>query len=403
VDTNRTKSLPASLGIGLTLVLLVSVVLPTQAQNPPRQVEPAQLQNQQPPESPAPVGRDNDRDNYGITRQELAAMDGFLDKHPETAEQLRKDPSLIDSKQFIDSHPELQAFLQAHPGIREEFTAHPDAFMRAEDRFDRRGDNRGITPEEIATMDRFLDSHPEIAEQLRKNPSLIDNKQFVGDHPELQAFLQAHPGIREEFDQHPYAFMRDEERYDRQGDQRGNNFGITRQEVAEMDGFLDKHPEIAEQLRKNPSLIDDKQFVDNHPELQTFLQEHPELRQEFREHPYAFMRDENRFDRGRGGDSDREVANFGNFLRGHSSTADALSKDPSLANNREFLASHPDLTNYLQEHPAVQQQLASNPQAVMTSPAVTENSSLGTQQHKPMTTSPSMGKPDTNMNPEPKQ
>ena len=39
---------------------------------------------------------------------------------------------------------------------------------------------------ELASFDRFMDSHPEIAEQLRKNPSLVDNKEFVQGHPALQ-------------------------------------------------------------------------------------------------------------------------------------------------------------------------------------------------------------------------
>ena len=34
---------------------------------------------------------------------------------------------------------------------------------------------------------------------------------------------------------------------------------------------MDSHPEIAEQLRKNPSLVNNQEFVENHPALQTFL------------------------------------------------------------------------------------------------------------------------------------
>src|SRR4029077_12772652 len=49
---------------------------------------------------------------------------------------------------------------------------------------------------QIANMDKFLDSHPEIEEQLRKDPSLIRNDEFVERHPALQQYLQEHPGIR---------------------------------------------------------------------------------------------------------------------------------------------------------------------------------------------------------------
>src|SRR2546430_3138470 len=82
---------------------------------------------------------------------------------------------------------------------------------------------------QIANMDRFLDSHPELEEQLRKDPSLIGNEEFLEKHPELQEYLQQHPGIREEFTENPRAFMRQEERYDRREEARRGNRDNTRQ------------------------------------------------------------------------------------------------------------------------------------------------------------------------------
>jgi len=316
------------------------------------------------------------------TRAELANMDRFLDSHPEIAEQLRKDPSLIKNQEFVAQHPQLQEFLQQHPGVREEFTENPAAFMRQEQRFERHeeagfGDG-DTTRAELANMDRFLDSHPEIAEQLQKDPSLIKNQQFLEKHPQLQEFLQSHPGIREEFTENPNAFMRQEERFERHEEVRGMRFGddTTRAELANMDRFLDSHPEIAEQLQKDPSLIKNQQFLEKHPQLQEFLQSHPGIRQKFRENPRAFMRQERRFDRhedfdARGvRDRDRsqgEMASFGQFLSGHSSLGQQLSKDPSLVNNKEWLASHPELGDFLKTHPGAKAELTKNPQAFMNS------------------------------------
>jgi hypothetical protein len=129
-------------------------------------------------------------------------------------------------------------------------------------------------------MDRFLDSHPEIAQQLHRDPSLIDNRRWVGDHPALHEYLQKHPGVADAFRDHPDAFMRDENRYERaEGDRdqdrdrdrdrdqdrdRDRDRNISRRDVTEMDRFLDRHPEISEQLRKDPSLIDNRQWVANH-------------------------------------------------------------------------------------------------------------------------------------------
>jgi hypothetical protein len=278
--------------------------------------------------------------------------------------------------------------------------------------------DRDVTERDVAEMDHFLDHHPEIAEQLRRDPSLIDNQQFLANHPALQDYMQMHPGVRREFDENPNAFMHAEERYDRGQEERGHlDYGITREELASTNRFLESHPEIAEQLRKDPSLIDNQRFVADHPELQQYLQSHPRVSAEFRDHPDVFMHDEERYDRrederradargypDRDRDGDRrEVSSFGEFLRGHSTTADALSSNPSLANNREFLETHPDLREYLQAHPGMQQQLSANPQAVMSSPALA--STTAPLPHKGVTTPAPIKPPDqpSPLKPEPQQ
>jgi len=235
------------------------------------------------------------------TRAQLAGFDSFLDSHPEIAEQLRKDPSLVKSDEFRDKHPALQEFFEQHPGIREELAENPNAFMRQEQRFDRREDGRDhdTTRAQLAGFDRFLDSHPEIAEQLRKDPSLVKNDEFRKNHPALQEFLQQHPEVREELTENPNAFMRQEQRFDRHEDgrDRDRDGDTSRAQLAGFDRFLDSHPEIAEKLRKDPSLVKSDDFRKDNPALQEFLQQHPGIREELTENPNAFMRKEQRFDR----------------------------------------------------------------------------------------------------------
>jgi hypothetical protein len=97
------------------------------------------------------------------------------------------------------------------------------------------------------------------------------------------------------------------------------------------------------------------------------------------------MRDEERYDRhddhmyGRGDDRG-ELTSFGQFLGGHSNVAAELGNDPSLATNREYLASHPELDEYLKAHPTVSHQLAQNPQAVMSSEWVQQSGGMGAKQ-----------------------
>ena len=44
-------------------------------------------------------------------------------------------------------------------------------------------------------LDNFLGSHPHLKADLSRNPSLIYDKQYRREHPELQRFMQDHPNI----------------------------------------------------------------------------------------------------------------------------------------------------------------------------------------------------------------
>src|SRR5216683_2633535 len=396
--------------------------------------------------------RQEDARDDNRRREELARFDQFLDSHHEVSEQLRRDPSLVKNQEFLQSHPALQSYLQDHPAIREDLTRNPDAFMRQEERYDRREDaNRDDARRfdnrdndvrqdrdrdadrdadrrdngrraQLAQFDRFLDSHRETAEQLRRDPSLVKNQQFLQTHPALQTYLQQHPDIQQRLDQNPNAFMRQENRFDnneRDADARNRDFdrddarrnndrddarardndrrdsdardrdadnrndrdrdngyradNDARQDarnrdhgqVASFDQFLDKHQEIAEQLRRDPSLAKNQQFVNNHPALQAYLQDHQGVREQLYQNPNAFMQQEkthesreNGMDRG---GINREQYSFGQFLGSHSDISGQLSKDPSLLKNREYMSSHPELQAYMKTHPDAQSQMAKDP------------------------------------------
>jgi hypothetical protein len=346
--------------------------------------------------------RPEDRRDNGTRVGELASFDRFMDGHPEIAEQLRRDPSLVKNQQFVQTHPALQDYLQQHPGVQQEISENPDRFMRQEQRFDRREDQRDEgrgnfdRPEdrrdndsrvgELASFDRFMDSHREISEQLRRDPSLVKNEEFVRSHPALQEYLQQHPAVQQEISENPDRFMRQEQRFDRHEDRhdfdrvedrrdedrRDNDSNDSRVgELANFDRFMDSHPEISEQLRRDPSLVKNEEFVRNHPALQEYLQQHPEVHEQISENPNRFMRQEQRFDRvedSRNHDmADGDRAAFGQFLGSHGSIAEELSKEPWLANNQDYQKSHPDLQQYLKTHPGVQAQLKQDPQTFMKS------------------------------------
>ena len=229
-----------------------------------------------------------------------------------------------------------------------------------------------VTRHQLADFDRFLDSHPEIAGQLKRDPALVNDQKFAADHPTLQQFLAEHPEVREQYKENPDAFPRQENRFDRSADARGRD--LSRPERANLDRFLDGHPEIAEQLKRDPSLVNDQKFAADHPALQQFLAEHPQVREQYQENPNAFLQQENRFDSHedstmhRDHDLDRgELSSFNRFLGDHGNISSELSRNPSLAKSPEYLRDHPALQDYLNAHPQVHAELSQNPQALLKS------------------------------------
>jgi hypothetical protein len=73
--------------------------------------------------------------------------------------------------------------------------------------------------------------------------------------------------------------------------------GITPGEVASFDRFLDQHQQIERDLRANPGLVDDRAYLQAHPELRDYLHDHPAVRQELRQHPQRFMNRERQWER----------------------------------------------------------------------------------------------------------
>jgi hypothetical protein len=135
---------------------------------------------------------------------------GYLDEHPATARELANHPGAVDNPEFMRNHPGLQEYLAAHPEVRRELKHHPQAFMSDEWHHDVYGEGRPL-----ASTDRYMDNHPEVAARLAKNPGLIDNPTFISEHPGLHEYLQNHPVARREWKQHPGKYMSAEKNYEK--------------------------------------------------------------------------------------------------------------------------------------------------------------------------------------------
>ena len=84
---------------------------------------------------------------------------------------------------------------------------------------------------------------------------------------------------------------------DRDRDRRANGDNDIRgYELKNFDTWLDKHPQIGQELRSNPSLVNDPNYVNSHTELKGFLDHHQSVREELRENPRAFMKAEGTYE-----------------------------------------------------------------------------------------------------------
>jgi hypothetical protein len=141
-----------------------------------------------------------------------------------------------------------------------------------------------VTGRDLRNFHEFLEDHPRIAQQLRSDPSLINDRRWVDNHAELETFLRRNPNVREDLQENPRRFMAWERRYDRRWDN-----AISWRDVRRFEDFLDSYPRIADRLRRNPDLVNDREFLANHDDLREFLREHPDLRRGLQSNPYAFV------------------------------------------------------------------------------------------------------------------
>jgi hypothetical protein len=428
--------------------------------------------------------RTNPNPNPDLNRQELATADQFFDKNPNIDRDLQRNPGLVNNAEYLEAHPQLQQFLNQHPNVKEEIAENPRYFMQRENRFDAQESRRtnpnpnpDLNRQELATADQFFDKNPNIDRDLQRNPGLVNNAEYLEAHPQLQQFLNQHPNVKEEIAENPRYFMQRENRFDaressrdhdrnfdrdrdrnadrdrdatarndqdfdrdrardtdrdirRSGDvdRRNPNPDLTNREVATMDDFLDRHPDVAKSLEKKPQLVNDRGYLKRHKDLDEFLNEHPQVREEVRENPSYFMHRENQYearnvdrdalnrdrdrddrdrdnsardrdasDRDRSRDFDRttrdadndlskkELQDMDRFLDKHKKIEKDLQKNPSLANDNDYLKHHKSLENFLSKNPQVGEELRENPSSFMQKQERLEARNHRMNNHQPAT------------------
>src|ERR1700722_7274455 len=141
--------------------------------------------------------------------------------------------------------------------------------------------------------------------------------------------------------------------------------------------FLRGHPEIRHDLEHNPSLVNNPEYIEAHPQFREFYRNHDEVRGELRDHASDIMRREevdmahpeqhekSEQEWRAGQNQEREDGNLDTFLDSHPEVRNKLDSHPELANNPEFLRAHPGFAHFVETHPGVEQQLRSHPRKFM--------------------------------------
>jgi hypothetical protein len=123
----------------------------------------------------------------------LAAYETLLAQHSSAAQALSADPSLYRSPGFMAAHPEVWSYLNQNPGLYQSLTAKVPAYSP---------DAGGFN------LSNYLHYHPDIAQALAANPSIVNNPAYLAQHPNFKGFLQHHPGVAQQLSMRGWNFTR---------------------------------------------------------------------------------------------------------------------------------------------------------------------------------------------------
>jgi hypothetical protein len=152
-----------------------------------------------------------------VNERDLRSFDAFLDRHWETADELYRDPELINNERFLRGHSELREWLDDHPEAAAAIQANPRRYLwrerteqaRRSESAQRAPARRAVAlhPEDLRSFERYLDTHAEVANALYQNPELINDRRFVRANPSLEEWLDDHPEAADAIRANPHKVL----------------------------------------------------------------------------------------------------------------------------------------------------------------------------------------------------
>lgn len=236
------------------------------------------------------------------------------------------------------------------------------AISSARDTYDSEPEYR--TRPRLAEADRrsfeeFLDAQWQIADLLYQNPDLINDRVFLSKNLPLRRWLVRHPAAARIIRADPRAVLwRNRESRDEDDSQTD----ISDRDLQSWEEFLDGQTTIADDLQRNPDLLNNAHYIRQNRALADWLYDHPEAARIIKADPPKYaQRDDTSSPRVPSQPTAEEVREFEDFLNREWEIADALYREPELVNNRTFLRDNPALAQWLREHPRMARALSERP------------------------------------------
>jgi len=123
----------------------------------------------------------------------LTAYHNFLAQHTAAAEAPSANPSLYRSPGFMAAHPDVWSYLNQNPAVYQSMVAKAPAYSPDAGAF---------------SLSNYLHYHPDIAQALTVNQSVVNNPAYLAQHPDFKGFLQHHPGVAQQLSMRGWSFAR---------------------------------------------------------------------------------------------------------------------------------------------------------------------------------------------------
>jgi hypothetical protein len=142
-----------------------------------------------------------------LSEREQRSWDNYLEDHPQIARDLSHDPELINDARFVHDRRSLDDWLHEHPAAARVIQASPREYIPRGGVTASRYDYEPPTVEDIQSFERYLDRNWEVAEELYRNPQLINEAGYVHARPSLNDWLDDHPRAARAIQAEPERFL----------------------------------------------------------------------------------------------------------------------------------------------------------------------------------------------------